>query len=60
MGHPLNREGARLGFAAFLEFFLNAQVLPLPAEVLGQLFLLVVVLLNVVASPDQQYKLGAN
>jgi len=45
-----------LGFAAFFEFFLNAQVLPLPAEALGQLFLLVVVLLNVVASQDQQYK----
>lgn len=45
-----------LGFAALFEFFLNAQVLPLPAEVLGQLAVLVVVLLNVVASQDEQYK----
>lgn len=48
-----------LGFAAFFEFFLNAQVLPLAAEIFGQVFLLVVVLLNVVASQDEQYKLVA-
>lgn len=45
-----------LGFAAFFEFFLNVHVLPVALEVLGQVSLLVVVLLNVFASQEEQYK----
>jgi len=45
-----------LGVTAFIEFFVNAQVMPLPLELLAQTFLLVVVGMNVVASNDQQYK----
>src|SRR5680860_1269772 len=45
-----------LGVTAFIEFFVNAQVMPLPIELLAQTFLLVVVGMNVVASNDQQYK----
>jgi hypothetical protein len=45
-----------LGVTAFIEFFVNAQVMPLPIELFAQTFLLVVVGMNVVASNDQQYK----
>lgn len=45
-----------LGVTAFLEFFINAQVLPLPIEMVGQIFLLFVVLLNAVASGDERYR----
>lgn len=45
-----------LGFTAFLEFFINAHVMSVPLELVGQLFLLVVVMLNALASTDNQYK----
>lgn len=45
-----------LGVTAFLEFFLNAQVMPLPVELVAQAFLFVVVGVNVLASNQRQYK----
>ncbi len=45
-----------LGFAAFLEFFVNVHVFPLLVELVGQAFLLFVVLLNAVASREDRYR----
>lgn len=49
-----------LGVTAFLEFFVNAQVMPLPVELVAQAFLLVVVGMNVVAVNHREYKPVAN
>ncbi|MDP3949178.1 SoxR reducing system RseC family protein [Microbacterium sp.] len=45
-----------LGLAAFLEFFMNAQVFPLWLELIAQLCLLTVVLLNVLSSANPEQK----
>lgn len=45
-----------LGVSALLEFFVNAAVMPIPVELVSQIFLLLVVGMNVVASRDPQYK----
>ena len=45
-----------LGFAAFLEFFVNVHVFSLPVELVGQVFLLFVILLNAVASREDRYR----
>ena len=49
-----------LGVTALLEFFVNAQVMPLPIELVAQCFLLLVVGLNVVAMNHREYKPVAN
>lgn len=47
---------ATLGLTAILEFFVNAQVMPLPVELVAQLFLLLVVAMNAVSETDAKYK----
>ncbi|ASW56483.1 hypothetical protein CIK06_23465 [Plantactinospora sp. KBS50] len=48
-----------LGLTALLEFFINAQVMPLPLELVAQVILLIVVILNVIAASDEKYKPAA-
>ena len=45
-----------LGFAAFFEFFVNAQTLPLGCEIVGQVGLIFVVMLNVVAGGEPRFR----
>lgn len=45
-----------IGIGAFFEFFINAQVMPLWVELPAQALLIVVVLLNAVASREDRYK----
>jgi len=45
-----------LGFAAFFEFFVNAQTLPLVWEIVGQVGLTFVVMLNVVAGGESRFR----
>ncbi len=45
-----------MGLTAFLEFFINAQVLPLVWEIMGQVVLSVVALVNAFASTQSQFR----
>ncbi len=48
-----------LGVTAFLEFFMNAEAMPLAFELAAQIFLVLVVGVNVVASREEEYKPAA-